>query len=200
MKIQRLAHRGITLTECIIAVGILAMVMGMAKMGVDWMVAVGRQRVLSNAQWSGQVALYEITRSIRNCKRIVLIAPGRLELEVYRPQEVGGFSDPKKVVEEDPGNLVYEFVRNGKDTFLKRTYTFPVAGGGTASRESKLLVNMLEEPVGALWMFKAFGVDVPGSYEAVEILVRLRPAFWGKEKHANPIEYRSISMKRTSPL
>ncbi len=176
-----------------VAIAILGMAFAMAKLGVDWMVALGRQRVLLNAQWNAQVVLYEMTRGVRNSSRIAEISSGTLVLSVFRPSETGGFNAPNMVMTASTATLRYEYVQSSTETYLRRTYISPAG-----TRVSKLLVNMMEPPVNSMWMFKPYGATDPGSYEAVEILIRLRPAFWSAAKYDKPIEYRTISMKRTS--
>jgi prepilin-type N-terminal cleavage/methylation domain-containing protein len=189
------SSKGVTLAELMVVVAILVVAVSLTKLGVDWMVSIGRQRVLLEAQWKAQVSLYEITRNVRNCKQIVAISPGRLELAVFRPRETDGFSNPAFVVTAATGTLIYEFKTDGSLTFLEKTYTTPAAT--LVSRE---LVNVLEAPSADLWMFKAYGIDEPGKYEAVEVMIRLRPAFYSKEKYDKPIEYRTVSMKRTAAI
>jgi prepilin-type N-terminal cleavage/methylation domain-containing protein len=196
-------RRGVTLTEMMVAIAIMGLTFGLAKMGVDWMVALGRQRILLNAQWTGQVTLYEITRNIRNCSQIVNISSGSLTLAVFRPADTGGWSDPAFVVTRATGTLVYSYVQADGETFLQRSYTFPdptfagpEANAPLITRSTKLLVNMLEPPVGSMYMFAPY----LSADQNVEVVIRIRPTYWSAEKYGKPIEYRTISMKRTSTL
>lgn len=186
----------------IVAIAILGTAFALAKLGVDWMVALGRQKILLEAQWNAQVTLYEITREVRNCKQIVDISSSSLTLSVFRPREIpDGFAHPELVVAAATGTVVYDYVSNGTESYLRRSYTYPDPNvpGATATRQTKLLVNMLEPPVNDMWMFQPYGSTVPGSYEAVEIRIRLRhPSSTSGPTYWSPIEYRTISMKRTA--
>jgi len=191
MRLSRTAaRRGVTLTEVVITVGLLTIAIPMLKLGMDWVNSISRQRVMMNAQWQAQVALYDLTRAVRNAESIVSVSSSTLVLRVLQPSEQG-FTNALLFADVNRATMTFTFVNSGQGTHLLRRLESP-----TKTSDSKVLANMLVNPVGSSYMFHPYPpADTEPPFDAVEIVLRLWPSFM-KTGRDNVIEYRSISMRR----
>lgn len=180
------------MTEVVVAVGLLAIAAPLAKLGFDWLNSIARQRVMLTAQWQGQVALYDITRSVRNAEAIVSISSSTLVLRVLQPGQMGTFDAAALFDDVNGATMTFSWVTGGGGNYLSKTLQTP-----TKTTETKLLRNMIQNPVGNSYLFHPYPPNDTsgGPYDAVEIVLRLWPAFM-KTGQDQPIEYRSISMRR----
>jgi len=187
-------NAGVSLVELMIVVGILGIVFFMTATGVNLITNGAKQKSVLETQRDAQIALYGITRDIRNCADIVSISSDTLTLLIV--DTMGGY-DPENSpgMFDRTGTLTFKFNAegNGQKSYLSRTLDFP---SFSIHQEQKLLVGLLEQPSeGGYHIFKknpSLGPDATG--DEVRIEIRVTPPFGDSKKRV----YRTQVMKRAS--
>jgi len=176
------SSRGVTLIELSITLAMIGGAIMLMAAGVRFVNNLLRQRTVLELQREGQLALYEITRDVRNANSILDVStqtPHRLVLSSFNFRlgydiNTSQIFEPTRV-----GTITYTFreVTSPPESYLERKVEFD----NVVVEDKKLLKNLLqpEDPStpGPDYIFTQIPPGALPKYDTVEIALRLGAGF-----------------------
>ena len=167
------SRRGFTLVELMITIAIFGAVLMLTRLGIDFLNTVARQNSKMEIQRAAQSILFNITRDIRNSKKIVDVGYDHLILNAFNMRAYS-YDSPNLFSPINIGTITYQFRSYPSGAYLERKAEFP-SDGGTPNVQ-KLLRQAILPPDTTGYMFKGD----PG-LDSVEVTLRLKSGFSGEE-------------------
>lgn len=205
-KPRKASGRGVTLVEVLVVVAIISSVYFMAKVGIVLLNNLMQTSATTRMQQETQMVLYNITKEVRNCNKIVQASSDTLKIQVFNTKS--GYSletNPGIFDTINIGTITYTYVKSGSDSYLKKTIKYP----GFPTDEKWLLRNLLLQPDTTDYMFNVCdsifilestcplhgqtGYPVE-PFEAVDVRFKMSPSF---TKNATVL-YSAKEMRRSS--
>lgn len=171
-------RRGVSLTEVLIVMVVLGILIGLVKIGMDYLGSVFRMGSNIEVEREAHVALYQISRDIRNSSSIVDIQPDKLVLRVFDYRKGFDTADTLFFKNVNIGTITYQFKHAGGKTYLNRRVKFT-----DFQQDRKILVDAFKEPDADNYIFKPGGGVTAPPYDSVEIVFRVSsPSKWGRNR------------------
>lgn len=174
-------ERGLTLVEILITVAIIGIVFSMSAAAIRFVNTISREKLLIEGQRDAEVLLYDITKEVRDAKKIVAVSSGTLTLQIYNLTagydiNANNFANPNNLE-----TLIYEYrLDRGVPVINRRRYASTASGGGL--RDSKFFLRNLIEPddpstSGTLERIFTPAPDptITEDFDLVNVTLRIRP-------------------------
>jgi hypothetical protein len=134
-------ERGITLTEMVVVVAILATSIGLVRVGIKFLNTVARQKAVAEAQQETEGILYAINREIRNSAGVLVVSSDTLRLRVFDFHRFG-YNDPNIASAINLGTVTYRYQESNGDHYLLRIREMP----GQLTNVRPLMKNRIGTP------------------------------------------------------
>lgn len=172
---------GHTLTEMLITVGVFFMIALMIPWGIRFINILSKKGHAVELERDAQVALYLMTKEVRNSRLIMSISPTTLVLSAYNL--TGGYDSDVNAAIFDRnlwGTITYQFQQLGQETYLNKKVEFPdpVTLLMRTTLEKKLFRNMLVAPNPTNYIFENNSLSPTCPCDSVKIALRLNPGYF----------------------
>lgn len=145
-------RKGVSLVEIIIVLAILGVGIFMVKVVADLVNGFFQNSATAQVQRDVQNTLFNITKDIRNCTRILWVSSDTLRMQMIDTRNGYDTSNPLAANLFDPAfmsTMTYRYVQNNGESYIQRTIEIP----GALPDEKLLMKNLLVVPVTPDYVF-----------------------------------------------